>query len=136
MHRIVQQPGKMLSRFSVIALLVLSFGTTGGELEKLNAAEIRQLLAGNTSVGNWDGRSYRQYFATDGTTIYAQKGSRSSLGKWRVDFDKHLYESWWENADWSGYGVSKQGDNYYWVTPGGTLPPQRFDVLPGNQLTE
>ena len=131
---VFKQTARPPGRIALLVLLTAACETMGGEFKNLTALEIQNLLAGNTAVGAWDGRSYRQYFAEDGSTIYAQQGSRSSLGKWRVNIDKNLYESWWENAHWSGYGVSKEGEQHYWLTLSGTLPPQAFNVLPGNQL--
>jgi len=102
------------------------------DMQRLNAEEISELLTGNTAIGSWDGTKYRQYFSDSGTTIYAQKGTRSSTGKWRVNKTEDVYESKWERTGWSGYPVAREGDKFFWLSS--SLPPQQFEVLPGEQL--
>jgi len=123
----------ILMTATLVALLIATtLPVNADEQERLSAAEIETLLSGNTAIGKWDGTPYRQYFSDDGSTIYAQEGSRSSSGQWRVNRTKNLYESWWQRSDWSGYPVVKEGGTYYWISP--SLPPQAFEVVPGEQL--
>ncbi len=101
----------------------------------LSAAEIIELLSGNTAVGTWIDHEYRQYFNEDGQTIYAQQGQRSSLGRWRVNRERNHYESWWERSDWgAGFSITVKDGVYYWVSSTGTTEPQAFDLLKGSQL--
>lgn len=98
---------------------------------RLDGDEIGILLTGNTAVGVWDGANYRQFFGDDGVTIYAQKGSRSSRGEWRVEGDE--YQSIWPNdAEWEGWFVMEYGGQWFWVSK--TTPPTPFEVLEGQQL--
>ncbi|MGB1209542.1 MAG: hypothetical protein ACPG7W_10165 [Paracoccaceae bacterium] len=100
---------------------------------KLTGDEIRGLLGGNTAVGRWDGTPYRQFFGTDGITIYAQQGARSARGQWRVDDAAMEYQSIWpRDADWEGWFVMDYGNTYYWVSK--STPPTPFQVLPGQKL--
>ncbi len=132
-------PRQALAAFFAVLLpsLVLLIAASNGQaqdLKNLTAQEIETLLTGNTAVGKWDGTDYRQFFAEDGNTIYAQKGSRSSSGRWRVNRSKNVYESWWQRSDWSGYPVATDGNLYYWISQ--SLPPQSFEILPGEQLVD
>lgn len=100
---------------------------------KLTADEIEILLSGNTAVGLWDGISYRQYFHPDGSTIFAQDGARSALGKWRVDAEADEFQSLWpDDADWQGWFVMEFAGDWYWVSK--TTPPVAFEMREGQQL--
>ena len=98
----------------------------------LTAAEIEAMLRGNTAVGVWAGTPYRQWFAEDGDTIYAPKGQRSTRGKWRVNAEADLYESWWSGDLWEAYGVVRDGDVLYWTDPAGER--HAFEMVEGQQL--
>ena len=98
---------------------------------KLTDGEIITLLSGNTAVGVWDGMDYRQYFDPAGTTIYAQTGSRSALGQWRVQSDE--FQSLWpSDADWQGWFVMEFAGDWYWVSK--TTPPTPFAMEQGQRL--
>lgn len=124
----------MCCLLAVALQLVFVSTVFANELRRLTADEIIALLSGNTAVGLWDGKPYRQYFASYGETIYAQPDTRSSVGKWRVNRTENVYESWWEMSDWSSYPVASDGKNMYWIS--NSLPPQKFSVLAGNQLVK
>lgn len=121
---------------SFLGLLVLfatsTFYLQADELQRLSASEIKELLSGKTAIGQWDGKNYRQYFREDGITIYAQQGSRSSRGKWRVDTTENTYQSLWEVGGWASYPVARSGEKLYWLSS--SLPPQSFKVVEGEQL--
>lgn len=112
--------------------LLLTVAPSQSDPQRLKAAEIETLLSGNTAKGSWNGTAYRQFFASDGGTVYLAEGSPPSRGKWRVNTSKNLYESWWERSGWSRYPVVKSGDAYAWVEVDGTLQP--FTVLTGRQI--
>lgn len=100
---------------------------------KLKAHEIEVLLSGNTAVGKWEGARYRQYFASDGSTIYAQEDARSTLGQWRINAENDEYQSIWpRDADWEGWYVMEYAGAYYWVSK--KTPPTPFKVVQGEQL--
>lgn len=117
-------------------LLALFFGLaspTFAQSVKLKTAEIAELLTGNTAVGAWQGVKYRQYFDTDGSTIYAQEGSRSTRGDWRIDVERDEYQSIWaRDAVWEGWYVMEYLGTYYWVSK--STPPTLFKVVKGQQL--
>lgn len=99
---------------------------------KLTASEIVDLLRGKTAVGFWQGTPYRQFFNADGSTIYAAKGQRSTLGKWRVDPSQDLYESWWEGSGWEAWSVIRRDGKLYWTGAG--VEAIAFQMLDGQQL--
>ena len=117
-------------------LLFMSVSTLASADEKtLTAAEIKELLSGNTAIGRWVDHNYRQYFGKDGSTIYAQENSRSSTGRWRTNGTSNHYESWWEQSDWgAGYSIVLKGGVYYWVSSTVTTEPQAFEMVDGQQL--
>ena len=95
--------------------------------------EIRDLLTGNTAIGRWDGMKYRQWFGPDGVTLYAQDGSRTARGEWRVDDNLQEYQSIWAgDPDWDGWFVMEYGDTFYWVSR--ATPPTPFQVVEGQSL--
>ncbi|MDJ0613845.1 MAG: hypothetical protein QNJ29_09210 [Rhizobiaceae bacterium] len=120
--------------FIVIACWV---GTTPAFAQsvKLTSEQVAKLLTGNTAIGKWQGKRYRQYFGSDGVTIYVQAGSRSTRGEWRVDRETQEYQSIWPNdADWEGWFVMEYAGAYYWVSK--STPPTPFRVVEGQQLVE
>lgn len=124
----------MIRVASAIAICASVFMTPAqAQSVKLTAGEINVLLSGNTAVGTWDGVDYRQYFATDGSTIYAQQGVRSMLGQWRVDPETDAYQSMWQgDADWESWFVMEYAGTWFWVSK--STPPTPFEVLQGEQL--
>jgi hypothetical protein len=129
MHRLLSYVALLFFVLSITSSNVLADNRT------LTADEIKELLSGNTAVGRWIDHNYRQYFGADGTTIYAQEGTRSSTGRWRVNRKRNHYESWWEQSDWgAGFTIALMDGVYYWVSSTGTTEPQSFRVVAGQQL--
>ena len=113
----------------------LAFAASGAVAQsvKLTADQITELLTGNSAVGKWEGAEYRQYFATDGSTIYAQPEARSTIGEWRVDTERDEYQSIWPgDADWEGWYVMEYAGAYFWVSK--ATPPTPFKVEKGEVL--
>ena len=98
---------------------------------QLTAAQIDELLRGNTITGTWSGSAYTQYFAESGMTVYLPEGGRPDQGRWRTNAETDRYESWWRMSDWSGYRVMMTNDGYAWVN-GEALEP--FTVQAGKQV--
>ena len=124
-----------MTRLLVCAGLAMGLLTQAVQAQavKLTGDEIRELLTGNTAIGRWDGAPYRQFFGADGVTIYAQDGTRSTRGEWRVDDAAQEYQSIWpRDAEWEGWFVMQYGGTYYWVSR--ATPPTPFQVLDGEQL--
>lgn len=119
-------------RRSLLACLLALFAAPGlAQSVKLQPHEIQALLSGNTAVGIWEGANYRQYFDPDGTTIYAQEGSRSARGEWRIENDE--YQSIWPgDTDWEGWFVMEYAGDFFWVSK--STPPTVFTVEEGQQL--
>lgn len=83
----------ILHRTILLCALVVFAAPASAQSVKLSGDEIRILLTGNTAVGRCEGVKYRQYFADDGTTIFAQEGAGSALGGWHVDDDAQEYQN-------------------------------------------
>lgn len=121
------------AKSSILGLaLVAAAPLAFAEDVKLTATEIADLLRGHTAIGMWQGTPYRQYFNADGSTIYAAKDQRSTLGKWRVDSTRDLYESWWDGSDWEVWGIIRRDGQLYWTGPG--IEAEPFEILDGQQL--
>ena len=120
---------------SILTFVVSIFLASSALAEPISvpASDIKELLSGNSIEGTWAGQKYKQFFDTSGSTTYAQKGSRETFGKWRINEQKNLYESWWERGGWSGYGVIRDGEKLYWTSSG--LEPQPFEVIEGRDIS-
>ena len=81
----------------------------------LTAGQIETLLSGNTTVGQWSGTGYRQFFSTSGATVYLAENAPPDRGKWRVNAETDEYESWWERSGWAGYTIVMTTRGYAWV---------------------
>jgi hypothetical protein len=122
----------MLLRRAFLALAAAALAApafAGGD--RLTAAEIESLLAGNTIEGDWGGM-YKQYFEADGTTMYYPEGGEPDPGKWRVNAQTDQYESWWEGTGWVGYDVLHAEEGYLWRDGDGDTHP--FTVMEGRQV--
>lgn len=99
---------------------------------RLTASEIEALLSGNTIIGAWSGTAYRQYYATDGSTLYVPEGGKPDEGQWRVNAETDEYESWWQSTGWTPYALVRTDDGgHAWVN-GERLEP--FEVVSGRQV--
>ena len=122
-----------IRRMFMLALLAVATPATAQNAVKLSGPEITALLSGNTAIGQWAGASYRQYFREDGVTLYAQEGTRTTRGTWRVDPEAKQYQSQWPgDTDWEGWFVMEWAGDYYWVSK--STPPTPFKVESGEQL--
>jgi len=125
----------MLIRVFILAVVVAFAAPAAAQSVKLTADQITELLTGNTAIGKWEGNRYRQFFGSDGVTIYAQEGSRSTRGEWRVDAASDEYQSIWPNdAEWEGWVVIEYAGAYYWASK--KTPPTPFRVEEGEKLVE
>ena len=123
----------MMKTLALICGLAVAATGAAAQSVKLKSAEIADLLTGNTAVGTWQGAPYRQYFSEDGSTIYAQKDSRSALGKWRIDTERDEYQSIWaRDTVWEGWYVMEYLGTYFWVSK--STPPTPFKVVQGQKL--
>lgn len=97
----------------------------------MSADEVARLLLGNTIEGQWEGVTYRSYFAPDGTTIYMPANADPLAGKWRVNADSQEYETFFDAVGWTGYTVLHTDAGFAWIKDGKTYP---FSVLEGRAL--
>lgn len=119
-------------RLYLMVSVVLFANAAGADPVSLTAGEIEMLLGGNTALGDWQGDTYRQYFAADGATIYAVEGRRSARGRWRVVEETGAYESWWPGSGWDVFAVLREGDALIWMDSEGAR--FGFEVVEGQQL--
>ncbi|MGB7244093.1 MAG: hypothetical protein WBC93_18660 [Sulfitobacter sp.] len=123
----------MKRRDIIIGFIAVLATPVSAQSVKLQAHEIEALLSGNTAIGTWSGANYRQFFATDGSTIYAQEGQRSTRGRWRLDAANDEYQSIWpRDNEWEGWYVMEWAGDYFWVSK--STPPTPFRVVQGEQL--
>ena len=125
----------MQAMFSAaVAIAMLAASGASAAPERLTGADIAELLTGNTAKGLWLGARYRQSFREGGVTLYAQEGSRTSRGRWRVDLEADLYVSCWEPSGCENWEVWQDGDVYFWSASG--TPRADFIVLTGEDLVD
>ena len=122
----------MLKTAIALSASVLMMSSACAEPAAVTAAEIKTMLSGNSIEGTWSGDEYRQYFSASGSTTYSQRDARKTVGKWRVNEQTNKYESWWERAGWSGYGVIRDGEQLFWTSSG--LEPQPFKLIEGQHV--
>ena len=126
----------MLRRHFVIAAAAIGLvrpEALGAQSRRLSAAEVVDLLTGNTAVAFWDGKRYASYFGADGVTIYAPEDEEAQIGKWRVDPQTGAYESFWDAIGWTSYAVLRTDEGYAWEREGEIHP---FDMLEGRQINQ
>lgn len=125
-----------MRRRTFLSIAMICFGTGAiAQSIKLTADDIDELLSGNTAVGVWQGTPYRQYFRTDGVTIYAQTGARSTRGRWRIDAERDEYQSIWpRDTDWEGWYIMEYLGDYFWVSK--STPPTPFKIETGQRLIQ
>ena len=107
--------------FALFAIILLSPPLFAGSESKtpvtiqLTAAQITELLSGNSVIGTWGGKGYKQYFAKGGHTVYHPDGGHADQGKWRTNSKTNQYESWWQMSNWSSYTIVMTNEGYAWV---------------------
>jgi hypothetical protein len=84
-------------------ILPIAASATAGDarVTEMTATEIKTLLAGNTISGTWNGSKYKQYFSTDGMTVYLPANDAPDEGRWRVNVQNNTHESWWQSTGWT-----------------------------------
>ena len=130
----------MMIRCSFVALALAGLTTPAMAGEdvgtpstvQLTAEQIETLLAGNTIDGSWSGSGYTQYYGEGTFTVYIPDGGEPDEGKWRIDAEADMYESWWRSTGWTPYALVATNDGYAWVN-GESLEP--FEVIAGKQVS-
>lgn len=117
---------------TLMALTLLPALATPAMAQKMSASEIEDVLAGNTIEGVWGGDRYHQYFAEDGETLYVPNDGKRAEGRWRVDPEQGIYESWWRSTGWTPYSMVDLPDGgYAWIN-GDSM--ETFKVEEGRQI--
>ena len=118
--------------------LVFSAGFLGTasfaeDLRRLNDAEIKVALTNQTAISTDLEWPYRQYFRSDFTTIFAEPGKMSTLGKWKTGSD--LYCSLWGAGEWECYQLWETTEGVVWIAE---LNAVRYParLVDGEQLVE
>ena len=106
-------------------------GTGRAVTVQMSAAQIEDLLAGNTITGTWSGSTYTQYYGEGDFTVYIPEGGEPDEGRWRTNADTDNYESWWRSTGWTPYTIVMTNDGYAFVN-GESL--EQFDVFEGKRV--
>lgn len=119
-------------------ILTLSAPAMGQEGGKLTAAEIVELLTGNTALSQHRGKPTRQSFSDSGVTFYQEEGAPLTRGLWRADESRDEYCSNWPPAGgWACYAIVRDVDagegHYRWQSASGYDEP--FTVRAGKDLS-
>lgn len=128
-------PGAGRRNLLASLLLPLLFAAAAlAEPRPLGDEEIARALSGFTAIGTWDGRSYRQYFAADGRTLYQEEGAPLTTGRWKVENGRYCSD--WTPPDlngtsWGCYEVLLEGDRFYWRSQ---QRQESFRLEAGNRL--
>lgn len=116
----------------VLVFVVASTFVWAQEETNMNPEEFRELLSGNTMIGEWATIPYRQYFSENGTTIYLSNGSQSE-GTWHIADDGKYCSIWPPSPAESCYRVTRKGEEIIWYSGSNRYPAI---VVEGEQLKE
>jgi hypothetical protein len=96
----------------------------------LKGGEIAALLAGNAIEGTWGPSHFRNYFATDGTTLYQAQGQPPEQGHWKIVDDQYCSVA--DEGD-ACFNLYRSGGDLIWEEP---RTHQRFSskVIPGKAV--
>ena len=123
--------------FIAIIAAVLTLGALApaahAQEPNMTAAELEDLLTGNTVEGQWDGVGYKSYFGPNGTTIYDPQDGDALTGRWRVNQQTGQFESFWDAVGWTSYSVLRTAAGYAWGRDGKTYP---FAIVEGRTVAD
>ena len=122
----------MRLKYIALVIAVITASPAWAMPERLNGAQIKDWIGGNTVAGVWAGTSYRQLFRPDGTTAYDAAGAVRDEGRWWVT--EREYCSWWSSTGETCYLVLRDGNKLIWRTKGLFARSFDADVLAGDQL--
>lgn len=89
--------------------------------------QLQFLLSGNSTRGNWAGRSYLQYFSKSGSTDYQEAGEAKSVGSWRVNAKGQYCSIWPPSSREICYQVRVLDRSIYWQSGDDFYPSQVVD---------
>ena len=121
-------------RRTILALVALLVALPAGAAEPhtMTQNEFQTLILGNTIVGTWAGKPYRQFFDEGGQTSYLEKGASVTTGTWRITEDGQYCSVWPPSPQEACYKVQRDGDTLLWDGGGGKTYPS--NVVPGKQM--
>lgn len=108
-------PGMLLSLSSIAVEPPASVQTP-------KQTNLTKLLKGNTLIGFWAGRPFRQYFSESGSTKYKEDNGSVSFGRWRVNSDGQYCSVWPPSPTEVCYDVLVDGIDIYWKSGGEVYP--------------
>lgn len=117
---------------SVLALICM-VSTAWAVKVQLTAAEIEEILAGNTISGTWNDLEYKQYHYANGIAIFVPEKGANVERIWRVNDRSNVYETYWSATGWTHYRVFRDGATYFWIDNKGNQHP--FVVLEGKKVS-
>ena len=116
----------------ILVTLLWSPSPADADPSAMSQNEFRTLIEGNSIVGEWAGRPYRQFFDAHGRTTYVEKGAAATFGTWRIAEDGRYCSVWPPSPQESCYSVQRDGDTLFWDAGGGKVYSSQ--VVPGQQL--
>ncbi len=116
-----------------VAAIVLLIGLSGlaHAAEPMTQIEFQELIAGNTMIGEWAGKPYKQFFDMNHTTIYQEENSPPTQGTWRINEQGQYCSVWPPDPMEVCYDVTRDGDNLLWESDDDIYPAT---VVQGNQM--
>jgi hypothetical protein len=118
---------------SFLLMVIMAVNGHAADLSRLDNNGIKEKLIGRTAVSTDPEWLYRQYFDSSFDTIYAEKGKRSTLGKWKTGND--LYCSLWAAGEWECFEVWETDEDIVWIDDlSGVRYPAR--LVDGQELLE
>jgi hypothetical protein len=87
--------------------------------QKLNAAEIKELLSDKTIYNLPVAPPSEQIFQKAGATYYSESGNQSQ-GEWKILADQYC-SVWPPSPTWVCYDVTRDGNNISFISPSGKI---------------
>ena len=115
---------------TTIALLIGLAGIADAA-EPMSQSEFQELITGNTMVGEWAGKPYKQFFNENLTTIYQEEDSPQTNGTWSINEQGQYCSVWPPNPKEACYNVTRDGNNLLWESEDNVYPAT---VVEGNQM--
>ena len=106
---------------NIIALLTSFFmiSAANADPQKLNAAQITELLGDKTIYNMPNATPSEQIFQKAGATYYSENGNQSQ-GAWKVEGDKYC-SVWPPSQNWVCYDITVDGNTIRFISPSGKI---------------
>lgn len=106
-------------------------GLVASAAEPMNQGEFQELISGNTMIGEWAGRPYKQFFNENRTTIYQEENSPPTNGTWSINEQGQYCSVWPPDPQETCYNVTREGNNLLWESGENMYPAT---VVDGDQM--